>query len=104
MEKPRRLRDLLWTPARLRGGPALKDTELGEILLPALTPFAWQDADDAIRLGRMTAWVENESGAGRAGRSKNVARGRRGVPASRNPKTGNQSPSTHIIGQHAPSR
>jgi type VI secretion system protein ImpE len=62
MEKPRRLRDLLWTPARLRGGPALKDTELGEILLPALTPFAWQDSDDAIRLGRMTAWVENESG------------------------------------------
>jgi type VI secretion system protein ImpE len=62
MDKPHRLRDLLWTPARLRGGPALKDTELGEILLPALTPFAWQDPDDAIRLGRMTAWVENESG------------------------------------------
>ena len=62
MDKPRRLRDLLWTPARLRGGPALKDTELGEILLPALTPFAWQDSDDAIRLGRMTAWEENESG------------------------------------------
>jgi type VI secretion system protein ImpE len=62
MDKPRRLRDLLWTPARLRGGPALKDTELGEVLLPALTPFAWQDPDDAIRLGRMTAWEENESG------------------------------------------
>jgi len=62
MEKPRRLRDLLWTPARLRGGPALKETELGEILLPALSPFSWQDTDDAIRLGRMTAWVEGEPG------------------------------------------
>ena len=62
MEKPRRLRDLLWAPARLRVGPALKDTELGEILLPAITPFAWQDPEDAVRLGRMTAWVENESG------------------------------------------
>ena len=62
MDKPRRLRDLLWTPARLRGGPALKDMELGEILLPALTPFAWQDPDDTIRLGRMTAWNEDESG------------------------------------------
>jgi type VI secretion system protein ImpE len=62
MDKPRRLRDLLWTPARLRGGPALKETELGEVLLPALTPFAWQDTDDAIRLGRMTAWEENEAG------------------------------------------
>lgn len=62
MDKPRRLRDLLWAPARVRGGPALKDTELGEILLPALTPFAWQESDDAIRLGRLTVWVENESG------------------------------------------
>ena len=62
IEKPRRLRDLLWTPARLRGGPALKDTELGEVLLPSLTPFAWQDSDDAVRLGRVTAWVEGESG------------------------------------------
>lgn len=62
MEQPRRLRDLLWTPARLRVGPALKDTELGEVFLPALTPFAWQDTDDAIRLGRMTVWVEGESG------------------------------------------
>ncbi len=62
IEKPARLRDLLWTPARLRAGPALKGTELGEILLPALSPFAWKDPDDAIRLGRMTAWVENESG------------------------------------------
>jgi len=62
MEKPRRLRDLLWSPARLRGGPALKGTELGEVLLPALTPFAWKDPDDAIRLGRMTAWEEHHSG------------------------------------------
>src|SRR5262249_3562669 len=62
MEKPQRLRDLLWTPARLRVGPALKDTELGEVMFPALTPFAWQDTDDAVRLGRMTAWVEDDSG------------------------------------------
>jgi type VI secretion system protein ImpE len=62
MEKPKRLRDLLWTPARLRGGPALKDTELGEILLPALTPFAWQDSEDAVRLGRVTEWVAGDGG------------------------------------------
>jgi type VI secretion system protein ImpE len=62
MDQPRRLRDLLWTPARVRGGPALKGTELGEVFLPALTPFAWKDPDDAVRLGRMTAWVENDTG------------------------------------------
>jgi type VI secretion system protein ImpE len=59
---PRRLRDLLWTPAVVRAGPALKGTELGEVLLPALSPFAWQHSDEAVRLGRMTVWEEDESG------------------------------------------
>jgi type VI secretion system protein ImpE len=60
---PRRLRDLLWTPAVVRAGPALKGTDLGEVLLPVLSPFAWQHSDDAVRLGRMTVWQEDESGA-----------------------------------------
>jgi type VI secretion system protein ImpE len=62
IEPPRRLRDLLWTPAVVRVGPALKSTELGEILLPVLSPFAWQHSDDAVRLGRVTVWEEDESG------------------------------------------
>jgi type VI secretion system protein ImpE len=62
IQPPRRLRDLLWTPARVRAGPALKNTELGEVLLPVLSPGAWQSADDAIRLGRVTQWQEEESG------------------------------------------
>ena len=60
--QPRRLRDLIWTPAVVRAGPALKSTELGEVLLPVLSPFAWQHSDDAVRLGRMTVWEEDESG------------------------------------------
>jgi type VI secretion system protein ImpE len=28
-----------------------------------LSPFAWQHADEAVRLGRMTVWEEDESGA-----------------------------------------
>jgi type VI secretion system protein ImpE len=60
--QPRRLRDLIWTPAVVRVGPALKNTELGEVLLPVLSPFAWQHTDDAVRLGRMTVWEEDESG------------------------------------------
>jgi type VI secretion system protein ImpE len=59
---PRHLRDLLWTPAVVRVAPALKDIELGEVLLPVLSPFAWQHSDDAVRLGRMTVWEEGESG------------------------------------------
>ena len=60
--QPRRLRDLIWTPAVVRVGPALKSIELGEVLLPVLSPFAWQHSDDAVRLGRMTLWEEGESG------------------------------------------
>jgi type VI secretion system protein ImpE len=62
IDPPRRLRDLLWTPAIVRAGPALKGTELGEVLIPALSPFAWQHSDDAVRLGRMTVWEADESG------------------------------------------
>ncbi len=63
IQPPRRLRDLLWTPAVVRAGPALKGTELGEVLLPVLSPFTWQHSDEAVRLGRMTVWEEDESGA-----------------------------------------
>ena len=59
---PRRLRDLLWIPAVIRTTPAFQDRELGETLLPALTPFSAKHASDAVRLGRETVWEENEAG------------------------------------------
>src|SRR5580658_294171 len=57
---PKRLRDLLWTPAAVRTTPSFKGTELGEVLLPVLSPFAWQNPDDAVRLGRATVWEAQE--------------------------------------------
>jgi type VI secretion system protein ImpE len=62
IQPPKLLRELLWTPARLTTGPGFRGTELGEILLPALTPRAWEDEDDAVRLGRQTDWVRLETG------------------------------------------
>jgi type VI secretion system protein ImpE len=62
MQPPRRLRDLLWAPALVRTGPAFKDRELGEVLVPVLTPLAWKHADDAVRLGRITQWEEIAEG------------------------------------------
>jgi len=59
---PRRLRDLLWVPAMVRTGPGFKGTELGEILIPALSPLSWRNADDDVRLGRATVWEEDENG------------------------------------------
>src|SRR5690606_37873166 len=55
---PQRLRDLLWIPAVVRPGPEYRDAELGEVLLPAVTPLAWQHEDEEVRLGRVTDWEE----------------------------------------------
>jgi type VI secretion system protein ImpE len=62
IESPARLRDLHWAPARIATGPSVRDMELGEVLLPALTPGAWRHADVEIRLGRATDWDEMADG------------------------------------------
>jgi type VI secretion system protein ImpE len=58
IQPPARLRDLLWIPAMLHTGPAFKGREMGEVLLPVLTPLAWKQPDGAVRLGRQTEWQE----------------------------------------------
>jgi type VI secretion system protein ImpE len=60
LQEPRRLRDLLWAPAAVQPGPALKGLELGEVLIPALAPLSWRSPDDTVRLGRATEWEEDE--------------------------------------------
>jgi type VI secretion system protein ImpE len=55
---PRNLRDLLWTPAQL----ASFDGQLGEVFLPALYPGSGAHADDLVRLGRKTEWLEPGAG------------------------------------------
>ena len=62
MEAPKRLRDLLWVPALVRTGPAFKDKELGEVLIPAISPLSYQETDPNIKLGRVTEWRETEDG------------------------------------------
>lgn len=62
MEAPHRLRDLLWSPAAVRTGPQFKGTDLGEVLLPALSPLTWKHSDDGVRLGRTTVWEEDDEG------------------------------------------
>ena len=62
IDPPRRLRDLLWLPAKVLTGPAFKGVELGEILIPVLSPLSWRNPDEEVRLGRMTVWEEDEDG------------------------------------------
>ena len=60
--RPKRLRDLLWTPAMVTTTPAFSSMELGEVLLPVLCPLSSKHGDDAVRLGRSTVWEESGEG------------------------------------------
>ncbi len=61
IEPPAKLRDLFWARGELKAGEALGGYG-GDALFPALTPLAWQNPDEAVRLGRVTEWIELESG------------------------------------------
>lgn len=62
MEAPKRLRDLLWTPAHVTPGPAIEELELGEVLLPVISPLTSETSDNELRLGRATDWAETSDG------------------------------------------
>lgn len=62
MNPPRRLRDLLWSPGMLRTGPGFEVRDLGEVLLPVLTPLSSAHPDDSVRLGRTTVWEDAGEG------------------------------------------
>lgn len=58
LNPPRFPRDLIWAPARLE----TQAGESGEIFLPALYPLSYEQADDAVKLGRSTDWREIPDG------------------------------------------
>jgi type VI secretion system protein ImpE len=62
MQAPKRLRDLLWIPAIVKTGPAFQGTELGEVMIPALSVFSFRHSNEAVRMGRATLWEEPEPG------------------------------------------
>lgn len=59
---PKRLRDLIWIPAIVQTGPGFKGLELGQVLLPAISPLSWQYEETEVRLGRVTEWVALDDG------------------------------------------
>ena len=60
MQPPKKLRDLLWAPAILHTTEDFRLQDLGEVLIPVLAPLSWKHPDDAVRLGRASAWEEDE--------------------------------------------
>lgn len=63
VEEPKRLRDLLWAPARVTGSARFRDFEFGEILIPVLYPLTFQTDDDEVRLGHATDWQDLPDGS-----------------------------------------
>lgn len=62
MDKPQRLRDTLWAPAIVQAAPSFKGMDLGEVLIPAIYPFSWDQPDEEVWLGRVTEWFADEEG------------------------------------------
>ena len=56
-EAPKKLRDTLWAPAKIRPAASFKGIELGEVLVPVLSPFSFRHSDGHVRLGHVTEWV-----------------------------------------------
>ncbi len=62
IEAPKRLRDTLWAPAIVRTGPSFKGQELGEVLIPVISPSSCHNPNGNIALGRATEWLEVDGG------------------------------------------
>jgi type VI secretion system protein ImpE len=62
IQEPKRLRDLIWTPALVHTADSFQGRDLGEVLIPVLSPGSWQHPDDSVRLGRVTVWDSQEDG------------------------------------------
>jgi len=52
LKTPKRLRDLVWCPARIETRAGM----IGEVFVPALYEGSSRHADEKIKLGRMTLW------------------------------------------------
>jgi type VI secretion system protein ImpE len=61
LEAPKRLRDTLWAPAIVRTGPSFKGQELGQVLIPVISPLSCRNANGNVALGRATEWLESEA-------------------------------------------
>jgi len=62
IEAPKKLRDLLWLPAQILPGPRFSGMELGEVLIPAISPGSCRHPDPSVRLGREVQAGLDESG------------------------------------------
>jgi type VI secretion system protein ImpE len=60
IEPPTNLRDLVWARARVDTSADFRLQELGEVLLPVLSPLSSHHQDETVRLGRESAWEADD--------------------------------------------
>jgi type VI secretion system protein ImpE len=56
MGEPKKLRDLLWAPAKILTAEGYQGLDLGEVIIPVLAPRSDESDDPQVRLGRATEW------------------------------------------------
>ena len=61
VKPPALLRDLLWASAEVEI-PGREAGDASDVVLPVMTALAWQSPDELVRLGRVTTWMELETG------------------------------------------
>jgi type VI secretion system protein ImpE len=61
IQPPANLRDLVWAQARVETSSDFRLQDLGEVLLPVLSPQTFRHADESVNLGRETAWETDET-------------------------------------------
>ncbi len=61
IQPPANLRDLVWASARVETSSDFRLQELGEVLLPVLSPQSFRHEDELVQLGRETAWEPDET-------------------------------------------
>ncbi len=54
IHKPAHLRDLIWTTATIEA----REGDLGEVFLPVLYPGTSEHPNEAVKLGRLTEWLD----------------------------------------------
>jgi type VI secretion system protein ImpE len=60
IQPPANLRDLVWAQARVETSSDFRLQDLGDVLLPVLCPLSSRHADEAVQLGRESAWEDDE--------------------------------------------
>jgi type VI secretion system protein ImpE len=60
IEPPTNLRDLVWARARVDTSADFRLQELGEVLLPVLSPLSSHHKDETVQLGRESAWEPDD--------------------------------------------